>query len=89
MILRTITIASIIMAALTLLSGSVLAAVLVFVGSWLGLAALAFLFLVVACKAVDLNKEQEEDDPFYRRLANLYIEVLVCYGRSSGISRGG
>ena len=56
MILRTITIASIIMAALTLLSGSVLAAVLVFVGSWLGLAALAFLFLVVACKAVDLNK---------------------------------
>ena len=77
MILRTITIASIIMAALTLLSGSVLAAVLVFVGSWLGLAALAFLFLVVACKAVDLNKEQEEDDPFYRRLANLYIEVLI------------
>ena len=39
--------------------------------------ALAFLFLVVACKAVDLNKEQEEDDPFYRRLANLYIEVLI------------
>ena len=33
MILRTITIASIVMAALTLLSGSVLAAVLVFIGS--------------------------------------------------------
>ena len=77
MILRTITIASIVMAALTLLSGSVLAAVLVFVGSWLGLAALAFLFLVVVSKAVDQNKEQEEDDPFYRRVAGLYIEVLI------------
>ena len=77
MILRTITLIALAVAALTLLSGSILAAVLVFVCSWLGLAGLAFLFLVVSCKAVDQNREQEEDDPFYRRMANLYIEVLI------------
>ena len=77
MILRTITIASIVMAALTLLSGSILAAVLVFIGSWLGLAGLVFVFLLAACKAVDQNKEQEEDDPFYRKLAGYMIEVLM------------
>ena len=77
MILRSITVASIIMAALTLLSGSILAAVLVFIGSWLGLAGLVFVFLLAACKAVDQNKEQEEDDPFYRKLAGYMIEVLI------------
>ena len=77
MILRSITIAAAALAAITLLSGSVLAAVLVFIGSWLGLAAAAFAFLVAVSYMVDPNQEQEEDDPFYRRVSNLYVEVLL------------
>ena len=77
MILRSITITSLALAAVTLLSGSVLAAVLVFIGSWLGLAATAFAFLVVVSYLVDPDQEQEDDDPFYRKVANLYVEVLI------------
>ena len=77
MILRSITIAALALAAITLLSGSVLAAVLVFIGSWLGLAAVAFAFLVVVSYMVDPNQEQEEDDPFYRKVSNLFVEVLL------------
>ena len=77
MILRSITIAALALAAITLLSGSILAAVFVFIGSWLGLAAVAFAFLVVVSYMVDPDQEQEDDDPFYRRVSNLYVEVLL------------
>lgn len=77
MILRSITLIAAALAAVTLLSGSIAAAALVFVGSWLGLAVLAFAFLVVVSYLVDPDKEQEEDDPFYRKVANLYTEVLI------------
>ena len=77
MILRSITIAALALAAITLLSGSILAAVFVFIGSWLGLAAAAFAFLVVVSYMVDPNQEQDDDDPFYRKVSNLYVEVLL------------
>ena len=77
MILRSITIAALALAAITLLSGSILEAVFVFIGSWLGLAAAAFAFLVVVSYLVDPNQDQEEDDPFYRKVSNLYVEVLL------------
>ena len=39
--------------------------------------AIAFAFLWFCCKAVDMEKEQEEDSSFYRHLMNVYIEALV------------
>ncbi len=46
-------------------------------GSFLGLALAAFLFLVIVSYAVDPDKEQEQDSPFYRTVANLYAEALI------------
>ena len=45
-------------------------------GTWLVLAGLAFSFLVLVCKRVDMEKPQEEDDKFYRTVMNIYIEAL-------------
>ena len=50
---------------------------LLFAGLYLVFALIAFLFLWLVCRAVDLEKPQEEDDPFYRAVMNLYVEVLV------------
>ena len=47
-----------------------------FVGSWLALAAASFGFLVVALNRVDQNVPQEEESPFYRTLAKLYISFI-------------
>ena len=77
MLLRSITLVALIMAAVGFLTGGIWAAVASFALWWLGLALLAFVFLVAACRLVDQNREQEEDDPFYRKLAGLYIEALV------------
>lgn len=39
---------------------------------------LAFLFLVIVCGRVDLNEPQaEHDDPFYRKVMDIYIEALI------------
>lgn len=38
---------------------------------------LALGFLWVCCKAVDMEKEQEEDSRFYRTIMDLYIEALI------------
>ena len=35
-----------------------------------------FIFLLIACKLVDLDKPQEEDDPFYRNLAYAFIDLI-------------
>ena len=47
---------------------------LTFVGIEALLIALAFGFLCLACRAVDITVPQEHDSPFYRRLMNLYAE---------------
>ena len=47
----------------------------VFVGSYLGLFLLAFLFLWAVCSAIDIEKGSSES-PFYRRLAVLYIQAV-------------
>lgn len=53
--------------------------------SWLGfflvLLAAAFLFLYVMCRRVDLNREQTEDSPFYRKMTAVYIEFIVQVAR--------
>lgn len=38
---------------------------------------LALGFLWACCKAVDMEKEQEEDSRFYRTIMDLYIEALI------------
>ncbi len=50
---------------------------LCFVGAFLLGLALSFLFLWLACALVDPRKEQQEDDPFYRFVASIYIEALI------------
>jgi len=47
------------------------------IGSFLALAALAFFFLWAMCALVDLDKPQEKESPFYRRLTRLYLDALV------------
>lgn len=41
----------------------------------------AFIFLLIACKLVDLDKPQEEDDPFYRNLAYAFIDLISSLAR--------
>ncbi len=82
--------------AATLAAGAVAligkASVLIWIAALLGsLACLymgAFLFLWIACAFVELNKPQEEDSPFYRRLAAVYIEALVTLVRVRIHTRG-
>ena len=50
---------------------------LLFVGIYAGLLLLALLFLWAICAVVNLDKPQEEDSPFYRRVMHLYIEALI------------
>ncbi len=39
--------------------------------------ALAFGFLLLLCKRVDTDQPQEADDPFYRRVTELYLDTIV------------
>ena len=48
-----------------------------FVGSFLLLTLAAFLFLLVMCKRVDQNIPQEDDDPVYRKIMDVYLESLI------------
>ena len=80
MLLRSITGISLVLAVLTFLADGFLAAVGTFIGWWLGLALLAFLFLVLVSYGIPvgtLEAEREEDSPFHRWVASLYVEVLI------------
>ena len=48
-----------------------------FLGSFLVLAGLAFLFVVIMCQRVDTSVPQEHDDPFYRKMVYRYCEAIV------------
>ena len=48
-----------------------------FAGCYLVLLLIVFGFLVLVCRLVDLEKEQEHDSKFYRIVTYLYIEALV------------
>lgn len=50
-------------------------------GTFLGLAILAFLFLWIACLAVDQNKPQEHDSKFHRILIDLYGQLVLTVGQ--------
>lgn len=57
------------------------AAPLSFVGCFLVLVLICFLFLLYLCSRVDQNVPQEDDDPFYRAAANLIIESALPFLR--------
>ena len=59
-----------------------------FVGTWLGLFLLAFLFLWLMCAVVRLDKPQEADSPFYRKLADVYIQAVLKILRMRVHTRG-
>ncbi len=48
-----------------------------FAGTFLLLAALWFLMMLVMAKSVDLDKEYEKDDPFFRGVVKLLVPALV------------
>ena len=48
-----------------------------FVGAFLVLTLAAFGFLCLVCAFVDMDKPQEHDNPFYRRVTQVYIDALV------------
>ena len=48
-----------------------------FVGTFLVLTLAAFGFLCLVCAFVDMDKPQEHDSPFYRRVTQVYIDALV------------
>ena len=51
----------------------------------------AFLYLLLLCKRVDLDQEQEYDDPHYRKVLETYVEsalpVLRVHVRSKGLNK--
>lgn len=60
----------------------------VFFGYYIGLFLLALAFLWGICTAVDLNKPQEHDSKFYRRVMDVYIEALITLVRVKLETRG-
>ena len=48
-----------------------------FLGTFLGLSLLSFLYLMYLCSRVDQDVPQEADDPHYRRVSNLILESVL------------
>lgn len=51
--------------------------VLVMLGTFVVLLLIAAAVLGICCAFVDYNKPQEQDSPFYRKLAGIYIDALI------------
>ena len=79
MLLRGIAVLSLILTALigTFSGASLWFIPLWFLGCYAALFLLAFGFLVLVCAFVDLDKPQEHDSPFYRKVMDIYIEALI------------
>lgn len=79
MLLRTITGASLLLAAVffAVADLSLWLLPVLFCGIYVALFLLAFLFLCLLCALVDMEKPQEKDSTFYRRVMHLYIEALI------------
>ncbi len=84
MLLRILTVLSAVVAVITgICSGSFAGLAwlwvlpVTFIGCWLGLFLLLFLFLLLACAPVDVTKPREADSPFYRKLIERYAEAAM------------
>lgn len=54
---------------------------LALIGSLVALLALAFGFLCLVCAFVDLDKPQEKDSPFFRRIVRIYVDAILTFAR--------
>lgn len=79
MLLRTIAGASLLLAAVLFALGDMALWVLplLYAGIFLALVLAALAFLWTVCALVDLDKPQEHDSKFYRRVMYVYIEALI------------
>ena len=79
MLLRTIAGLSMLLSGLNyVLSGLALWLLpVLYIGWYLALLLLAFLFLWALSAVVDMEKPQENDSKLYRRIVMLYIEALI------------
>ena len=84
MLIKTVTLAAVILAAVVCALcggfaglGWIWMLPLLFVGFWGMGAFFALAWLWLLCSRVDMNAEQEEDDPFYRKWMYIYIEALI------------
>ena len=59
------------------LNASLWLALAAFLGAFLLQALLVFLFLLYLCSRVDQNVPQEQDDPLYRKMADLILESVL------------
>ena len=76
--------------ALTVPAGGLwwLLAPVVFGAATLLLLALAFGFLLLMCAFVDQEKPQQQDSRFYRALAHITIDAVICFARVRLHTRG-
>ena len=68
--------------------GSIWALLLGFCGSFVLGLVVAFLFFFVMCKRVDTSVVQEQDSPFYRKMAEVYIRAIVKLLRIKIVTKG-
>ena len=59
-----------------------------FIGAFILLAGLAFLFFWLMCSLVDINKPQENDSKFYRGMMHLYVDAIFTIARVKVVTRG-
>ena len=88
MLLMVITVLALLGAVTALVCEGILAGVLAFVGGWIGWLLVAGAVLLIACAAVNKDKEEQEDNGFYRWLTHLWIEFVVTVGRVKIVSKG-
>lgn len=90
MLIGILTVLSALLAALICVGvgGGIGAYILGFAGSFLVLAALAFGFFYLMCQIIDINKPQEKDSRFYRRLIHLYMDAILKIARVKIITKG-
>ena len=69
-------------------AGGFVAAVAAFIGGWIAWLLVAAVLLLIACVAVDKEKEQENDSKFYRWLLHLWVEFIITIGRVKVICQG-
>ena len=79
MLLRTIAGAALLLSAvlIALTQGALWLLPVLFAAVYLVLLLIALAFLWLLCRTVDMDKSQEEDSPFFRRVMHLYIEALI------------
>ena len=81
MLICMITVLALLGAVVAFFAGGIGAAVLAFIGGWIGWLLVAAAVLLIACAVVDKDKEEENDSRFYRWMTHLWVEFIVTVGR--------